>query len=1140
MKIFTLKTPRKLRYRPPQSPTRSVFLGVISALVGCSLFSSALVSAAAELTGSGSVDANNSYTGSSGIRRDYVVYVPESYEEGNQPAAMIMALHGCVMTNIDALDAWNLDLIADQHNVILVFPFVGQFKETRSEKCWGYWFPKHVQEGGGGEVDDIYAIAQEVEANYQIDSERRFITGVSSGAAMAVAEAIAHNEYWSAAASVAGLPYGDWSSSVTAEIFQSLDTHVNKIQAELDYDRAVPMLLVASSNDTTVLPKAMHLTRDSQLTVWADDLVQDGSDQSCSKGGVNCVLKDYNDADGALIVRTMYYNGGPGRDAQYGKGHYWTGGDDDMTVWSDDSDGPNASEQMWSFFDEVAGGGYDPKCETDFTAPAAPTGLALSNIVNTTATLTLNANGEADVRGYRIYRQNSAELTSSPVSSTTITLNGLAANTDYIVNATAVDKCGNESAASAAASFSTADAKPYIPGITDSLLNHYLKGRLSVTEYNAIGLSEGFMISFTMWEVDGSWTRDDPNVGGGGGGGGDDDDDDGGGGGGGGGCGDGECPPGEWTRSANLDGMEVHTYLPSTSTSNGKRALMISLHGCAQANEIVKENWSWTDEADEYGMVIAAPMAPDGGVIASCWDYYGSNHSGTNPARHDDNLIDLANSLITNSSLNIDPDQVYISGLSSGASEAFVMGCMAPQIFAGVGIDAGPSLGTSSGQIGSVPIGTTPSSVANLCRGFSTNEDTFSTQITSVVHGLSYGGASDGLVAVDYARINAEALALVYGVGKDNGSSPISGGGTEETWSDSDGVRISKIMVASLGHAWPASSDSSGGGQYTDHGTIDYPAFLTKFLFDNNRRVVAGEPDSDGDGVPDSSDNCPNDANTNQADNDNDGLGNVCDDTPDGPDSDGDGIPDSLDNCPLGYNPDQADSDNDGLGDVCDSNDADNDGVEDSIDNCPYIANADQADDDGDGIGNVCDSGDATDSDNDGIADSIDNCPSVANNNQLDSDGDGIGDACDNDVVDTDNDGIEDSLDNCPNVANSDQANADGDAEGDACDSTPNGPDADDDGVPDAIDNCPNTANTNQADSDGDGVGNACEPADTCEDITTFNYYHKTGGRATSSGSFWSPAYIANGSGGSMAGSTWGNTTLRSTNGSYWEVGACQ
>ncbi|ULC59034.1 pectinesterase family protein [Flaviramulus sp. BrNp1-15] len=50
-------------------------------------------------------------------------------------------------------------------------------------------------------------------------------------------------------------------------------------------------------------------------------------------------------------------------------------------------------------------------------------------------------------------------------------------------------------------------------------------------------------------------------------------------------------------------------------------------------------------------------------------------------------------------------------------------------------------------------------------------------------------------------------------------------------------------------------------------------------------------------------------------------------------DSDYDGILDTDDNCPLTANPDQADFDNDGIGDVCE--DSDGDGLIDSEDNCP-------------------------------------------------------------------------------------------------------------------------------------------------------------------------------------------------------------
>ena len=71
-------------------------------------------------------------------------------------------------------------------------------------------------------------------------------------------------------------------------------------------------------------------------------------------------------------------------------------------------------------------------------------------------------------------------------------------------------------------------------------------------------------------------------------------------------------------------------------------------------------------------------------------------------------------------------------------------------------------------------------------------------------------------------------------------------------------------------------------------------------------------------------------------------------------DGDGDGVVDGADNCPSTPNPDQANNDHDGLGDVCDPDD-DNDGVADTADNCKTTANPNQADYDGNGRGDACD-----------------------------------------------------------------------------------------------------------------------------------------------------------------------------------------
>ncbi len=193
-----------------------------------------------------------------------------------------------------------------------------------------------------------------------------------------------------------------------------------------------------------------------------------------------------------------------------------------------------------------------------------------------------------------------------------------------------------------------------------------------------------------------------------------------------------------------------------------------------------------------------------------------------------------------------------------------------------------------------------------------------------------------------------------------------------------------------------------------------------------------------GDSYGDACDNCPNRPNDDQADFDDDGEGDVCDD------SDDDGHSDARDNCPNVENPSQSDCDRDGQGDACDAGavDRDEDGVADDCDNCPAEPNARQVDSDDDRIGDVCD-----------------NCRREANREQEDRNNDDQGDACD----DSDDDGVVDRDDNCWQDANRDQANCDGDARGDVCD---NDDDEDEDGIPDECDNCPEDANAGQEDSD--------------------------------------------------------------------------
>jgi hypothetical protein len=279
--------------------------------------------------------------------------------------------------------------------------------------------------------------------------------------------------------------------------------------------------------------------------------------------------------------------------------------------------------------------------------------------------------------------------------------------------------------------------------------------------------------------------------------------------------------------------------------------------------------------------------------------------------------------------------------------------------------------------------------------------------------------------------------------------------------------------------------------------------------------------DTDGDGIPDSLDNCPTVANGegegdipgigNQTDSDEDGLGDACDEWPDDPDNDADDddIAGPDDNCPWSYNPNQEDMDGDGLGDVCDG-DADADGVPNSEDNCWLAVNPGQADTDFDKVGDACDNcaaypnntwggspystdygykGVCVEYDTAfwkpeslwGVVDPYEYVYYCSTQTICTRRPDGSYRRCANTQEDADLDGIGDACDNCTNHPNPGQLDTDGDGLGDPCDGCPTIPlpiqdDGDGDGAGDLCDNCLTTPNPTQSDIDGDGIGDACDP----------------------------------------------------------------
>lgn len=284
---------------------------------------------------------------------------------------------------------------------------------------------------------------------------------------------------------------------------------------------------------------------------------------------------------------------------------------------------------------------------------------------------------------------------------------------------------------------------------------------------------------------------------------------------------------GSWKTEAAGGFSSVHTYTPDTISPVGDgRSLLIVLHGCTQSNGAFKTA-NLDKVAEEYGMVVAAPDAKYKEGF-SCWGYW----SGTKSRSSGDykNVIGLANAYIDNSSMDIDPKQVYVAGLSSGGAFAMTVGCLAPDVFAGMGLDAAPSTGTSSN--GAFSQESSASQTASRCKGYAgSNASEFETQITSTAY-----GTSDYTVPQGYGTQNADAMASIYGVSKLSGTNSIEGKATETLYDGDNGAnRVSTVKLNNVSHAWPGGSGASGS--YIDGSSINYGMYLAEYFANNNQRV---------------------------------------------------------------------------------------------------------------------------------------------------------------------------------------------------------------------------------------------------------------------------------------------------------------
>ena len=158
---------------------------------------------------------------------------------------------------------------------------------------------------------------------------------------------------------------------------------------------------------------------------------------------------------------------------------------------------------------------------------------------------------------------------------------------------------------------------------------------------------------------------------------------------------------------------DYYVYVP-TSLPAGPVPLVVYLHGCQQTANDAALGTLWNQKAEAFGFIVVYPEQrvtsandPSSGTDGNaghCWNWY----LPENQSRDAGEAATIAG--ITRDVMaahDIDPNRVFVMGISAGGAMAAVMGAAYPDLYAALGIDAGVAYqGDSSGAAAARAMGT--------------------------------------------------------------------------------------------------------------------------------------------------------------------------------------------------------------------------------------------------------------------------------------------------------------------------------------------------------------------------------------------------------------------------------------------------
>jgi poly(hydroxyalkanoate) depolymerase family esterase len=281
--------------------------------------------------------------------RAYKLYVPSGY--GGEALPLIVMLHGCTQNPDDFAAGTGMNRVAEDNNCFVLYP--AQAKSANASHCWN-WFNASDQRRDSGEPSIIADITRKIAREYQVDTSRIYVAGLSAGGAMAAVMGATYPDLYAAVGIHSGLPYAcarDMPSAFAAmkagrAKASALKPGAQKpgVKAPESLGHAMPVIVFHGDRDTTVHPANGErvLSQCISAHASASDAESDGrmrTERGTAASGRAYSKTVIHDKDGKAIAEKWVLHGAP---------HAWSGGSSKGSYT--DPAGPDASREMLRFF----------------------------------------------------------------------------------------------------------------------------------------------------------------------------------------------------------------------------------------------------------------------------------------------------------------------------------------------------------------------------------------------------------------------------------------------------------------------------------------------------------------------------------------------------------------------------------------------------------------------------------------------------------------------------------------------------------------------------------------------------------------------------------------------------------------------